>query len=709
MITAEHKTAGYENNWRCLPSEIDRIKREKLATGFRIWIDPTDDDFDKCLAGRDGIIVDFWLHMPRARDWAEKHRLPLRKYVDTMVDSLLARMKTHGNRVWWCLYGEHDNHIELPFKFKTRQAVHDYMKALVTTSLGIKKKVRFPGSTVNGKVIYNGLPQPFEYLKQRGINFKRANIAVQCGLGSYAHYLYEMGPRLAWLEINCGLPNVQVELAFLRGAARQYRGYWGIDMSSWGMGIPLSLTTVYDRDGTLISGVHPSLHLREMLAIFLTGANLIHQEMTEISFWIDKKFGAGLVRFGHDHGKAEEWFDGIEKVNVAEYVKPDRPGWFDLGRRDLKLSPTGKASQQMVDLARRHPELRKHPCRPIGLLMEYYHGWTQNMASYNKVWYGNNDYEKGDFMVKAFFEAAFPDYLGLADGWSKLWAEGYYPTNYETRVKYNFKGYSALARKGFDFRPYDNKELVSGRWGDIFDVILENCDPAVLQDYPFLVVLGRLVPDKKMEKNLIDYTRKGGAVFTSVSNCSPAFLAKLGISFRGEQQHLNGECLACGRRFTGKFHRVLEPEDGIKMEKIALTFDGRPLIVRKHFGQGSIYLSLVPYGLAGDNSGLLEIVKHFLDHQLNEYLPVEVKGGPIQRLINTPPGATVVTLINNSPAVWQGSVLFKKRIGKATGITELWNERPMAGTAKAGGTLVNLRIQPFDFKVVCARHEKSRK
>lgn len=710
MICAEHKTCGVEQfEWRCVPSEIDRIKHEKLATGFRVWIDPTRKDLDRCLEGDDGVMVDFWLHMPRAQDYARKHNLPLKEYVDQTVDMLLDYMKKYGNRVWWTLYGEHDNHIRLPQKYATRQEAYEYMKAVMTTSRSIKDKVYFPGAspTVHCKDMYNGMPQPFEYIKQRGISFKKANIAVQCGLGTYSHYIYEWGPKLIWMETNCGLPNMQIELAFLHGAARQHDKYFGIDMSSWG-GSLVHLTTVYDKDGSYIAGTHPSIHLRQMLVAFLTGTNMFHQEMTEISFWIDRKLGTGVVHLGHDHGRPKEYFYGIEELDVSRHISPSDTEWFQLGKRELELSPTGKVSQQMVDFGtKRYPELRKHPYKPIALLMEYYHGWSQRYAHFNQVCFGNNEYETGDYMVKAFFGTAFPGYLQKAHPYDRIWASGLVHGRCSSGDVH--KEMYRLVKSGYDPRSTYDIELVSSRWGDVFDVILENVSLEILVQYPMIVLFGRIVPAPALEKSLWQYMQKGGVVFASVANLSRRFLTQLGLMVKQCQDVSSFQCLSCGARFAEKRFSAVPLELNRKNLKILATaHDGYPLLVERAVGKGKIIISAVPYGLVGDNSDLLEGIKHLLDHLFSSVMPVEIQGKPIQWLINMPPSGPVVTLINNSAEIWKGKVLFKNA-EDIREVRELWTETPVSFVRESGKTQLNVSIEPFGFKVLgthCSRSKK---
>jgi hypothetical protein len=698
-IFAEHKTSGNPKyNWRCLPSEIERIKKEKIATAFRIWIDPTQKDIDTCLEGEDyAVMVDFWIHMPRLKDFAERHNLPLNKYVDDTVTMLLEYMKKYGNRVWWTIYGEHDNHIKLPRKFGSRKEVYEYAKALMTSSLAIEENVYFPGAGSDADSRYNGMPQPFEYLKSKGIDINTSNIAIQCGLGSSSHHIYEWGPSLIWMETNASLPNLQVELAFLCGAARQYDKFFGVDVSAWG--IPLGIATIYDTDGTCYSGVHPSLQARQMLVAFLTGANMIHQEVTEVTFWIDKKIGLGMSKLGHDPAHVK-MLPGIDKFNEDECISDSNKEWFELGERDLELSPVGKVSKAMVEFTKRYPELRKHPYRPIGLLMEYYHGWSQIHSSFSEVCYGNTKFETGDYMVKNFFGAAFPGcYTESTRGIDHLWEQNLTKSNeLYTEIKADFfSEHVKLIQDGFDFRTCNNIELVSSRWGDVFDVMLENADEQAFAKYPLFFLLGRIIPPPQLEEKLWNYVENGGVVIASVANLRKEFLDKIGVSV--EKQVIIGttECRVCGRRHAEELFRPYKIYAS-NSTCLVQSMEGLALLLELKLGKGKFIIGAAPYFLTGNGNSMLNGYVHAFDHIFSSIMPVEVHGPPVQWLVNTPSSSTVVTLINNSSSRWNGKLSFNA--SKATRAQELWTETEINITRTNEKVETEIAVEPFGFKVI---------
>lgn len=81
-------------------------------------------------------------------------------------------------------------------------------------------------------------------------------------------------------------------------------------------------------------------------------------------------------------------------------------------------------------------------------------------------------------------------------------------------------------------------------------------------------------------------------------------------------------------------------------------------------------------------------------------MPVKIEGPTIQWLVNIPLYGVVVSLINNSPEIWHGEVIFKNRRTRIGSIKDLWTEEKLSTGSKGGQTHVKVNIEPFGFRVL---------
>ena len=614
------------------------------------------------------VIAECWLGTPEAPGniaLSKQYGKPLHVWQDEEVRILREAMKDHGERVWWNLTGEQDNNqFGREAMFKSKAEAYAWVRdSFLTNKPGhidaFHKRANFP------------------LMKNRyKVDFKKENIAIQSAMCFSAHYLYEWGAKFGWMERNCWLANNQIAVAFMRGAARQYDGYWGLDFSPWGE--PTTGYTQYNEKGMLVEGLSESLHLREWLTTFYAGANLVLAEASHVCAWIKSR--------------TKKW----------------------------KLSPHGECAKKFGQHTLvEHPD-RGTPHVPVALMLEHNHGWDPRE---HRLWNGLVAYSREDQMLDNFFNLAFP---GQEEGFyvSKWMPDGspQFPWKDEKNIQNALKGpkpprppdcaagiledESICLRKmmadGFDPRPYERGMLVNSQWGDSFDVVLENCPLEVLCQYKLIILLGGIQLTPELEKKLRRYVEQGGELVVNVRQVS-----------RKNEKFL-------GSKLTGKFKPVcmfyptwkkiayneisyidlfsVESKDVEVLERTGNRPDSPATLVKRKLGKGAVYFSAVSYMQSGDSLPFAEHCKDFLDWLISRHLLVKVRPD-IQYLVNTKGSEIIVTLINNYKDDWAGEIIPVKKGLKLTQGTDLWSNKALPAAAFKEGSL-KVTCPAFGFKVL---------
>lgn len=663
FFTGEYKLGNHDlmvknyKEYYSLPDAVDDMKKEALCNGFRIWFDPEEKEIERCLENGYGVMVDHWPVAGRMKAFAGRQGVSLKDYLNQSTEMLLRLIKKYGDRVWWTIVAENDScfyGLWPKEKFSSRKDAYEYfMRHILVSGKTYGRGWKEP--PVFDSEGSEGLPTGFEFIRAHNIDPGKCNIAVQCGLTFDVHYMFEWGAKMVWLERNCHiLPSVQIGIAFLRGAARQYDGYWGLDTSSWGT--PSSWSVRYDSEGRRFSGDTESLFLREWLVGFLSGANLIHQECTDTSYWyVDKK-----------------------------------------GKK--RLSPLGETAQKFVDFStKRHPD-RGVPYAPVAVMLDYYHGWDPGggFANDNNLWQGKVPYENGDYMINNFFAQGFPGYQDIFTKFNELWVE----KGWKTREEYR-----ELVRKGLDERPYEAGRLAQSRWGDTTDVVLSNCSFNALRRYKGLILMGGVKLTDDLRKTLKQYVAQGGKLFLNISQVEEKDSDWLGIRFsKGEVEYAVSYCEVCGKRFAEpgfRTEKTIAPRKAKVIAKSGTFFkDLDGIAFSNAIGKGEVTIVNAPYLLNPVSHEPVTIGKHLLDHFMAQFALVEVIGEPIQYLVNETDAGLIVSLVNNSKNRWKGRVriLGSKRV-KDKKVTELWEDRNVKIDLSGRQMAFPLEIAPFEFKI----------
>ncbi|MBI4603844.1 MAG: hypothetical protein HY721_17960 [Planctomycetes bacterium] len=181
------------------------------------------------------------------------------------------------------------------------------------------------------------------------------------------HLMAEAGCRLLGAESAAAMPYVAQQIAFVRGAARQYRRAWlWYYGASFGDAIRSFVKEPYflEIQGRKVDNrnetVGPSLaHIRRvLLSTYLQGVTVFHPEQ-------------GYNLFGADG----------------------------------ELNPMGWPYDEALRLASRHPD-RGVTLAPVALLLDKAHGWEKYQYQGMHIW-ERGELERGDRMVDGFFNVAY--------------------------------------------------------------------------------------------------------------------------------------------------------------------------------------------------------------------------------------------------------------------------------------------------------------
>lgn len=681
------ESAGFDLDQPIAP--IEKSRDLGLCNGFRIWYwPPTEELMDRIVREAGFLQVDFWIGTSLHNHWIKVSGKTEQEFYDYYASMLKAAAKKYGDKFFWTVTGEPDSQApNWPVeRFKSKSEAHDFFMAWV--------KDFAPAMNTGTKLRWH------DYLGTKDVDLKKHNVAIHLGYPMTAHYACELGVRLVWIECNCMLPEgVQVTVAFARGAANQFRAnktYWGLDFSTWND--PSALATSYDEKGRRLGGCTESLLVREWMYTFLSGANLLHQEVSDRTHWI--------------------W-----------HPKPY-----------ARLSKLGKRAARFGKFAMSFD--RGKPYRPVGVMLEHDHGWmsTLDEGGGNQVWCGTIPAGKADLTISHFFDMAFPGHAGGLTGYGELYAEKPWSTQAEFRQ---------MVRAGKDMRPYEKGRLASSRWGDVIDVVLDNCPEDILADYKVLVILGGLKVRGGLAKKLERYVRQGGILITNVTHffdCPEEQLeSRVSHGTQGRPWSIpstrDGKVAPgierfLGFRFTGtKFAgnssfccrcEAALPEDGFLVEDVVLKeatpiaaiprylypaapdapIEQSPLAVEHKVGRGKVIVTLPYFMMQPVSRGPLRIAEHIYDHVIRETLPFRINGPAVQHLYNRVAGGWLVSVFNNGPGTWKGEL---SAAAKPSATTFAWGRGGDLQWQRSGrGWTLALSIPKFDFRIVKVAERSSR-
>lgn len=471
-------------------------------------------------------------------------------------------------------------------------------------------------------------------------DFKAFSKAVQKDLHNYTvtlathpmiHYYGEFGSRLLGFEFNVGMPSEIMRASFLRGAGKQYGRLTQTSLSVWGTN---GLKTYNKKDfyrGGPDKGPSLSLIRRQFYLSYLYGCS----------------------------------FSGIEYSQFTGEWKEGKP----------ELSPLGEINLEALNCFKQHPE-RGVTYAPVGLVLDFYHGWMAPVTKGQFLTWGHFPYKRGDWQIYNMFRLIFPYYEDQ-------------PMTFDERGS-----------------------LTATPYGDIFEVILNDAPEHVLEMYNSLVLYGENEIKGDLKERLKSYVKKGGQVVLFYPQIAGADSKFLGLQVgSGVKEALGSAILYNKKVFVEPGGYDYIPVTPTTAKVIAINENLDPLITVNSYGKGKVIYITAEYGMskklkyaypslsyAEPKYDLLKGVKHFLADYFKEHDLIEVKGKGIQYVTNLfkeEKNKLVLTLVNNNRfQPWKGEVAIP-----GTKITEAneWIEGKMVTPAPEG--TLKLSIPPGDLRI----------
>lgn len=471
------------------------------------------------------------------------------------------------------------------------------------------------------------------------------------GYRLFHHQALEWGAKFCMIEVGENIPAAQIQIAFVRGASRQYKKPWGTwcadcSYTDGGMSQRYYNTTAnYYGPGKELD---PKIY----------GPTMGHTESLEKRFqYVSFMSGSNI--------------NSIECVSFGGYYKDDNSDGI------LELSPWADLAQEMIRFGNMHQFDRGVTITPVGIVMEWAHGWSPSGCTPHKTW-GYLELQKPDNMMDEVFNMFFP--------WNPIC-------------------------KFVDFWPTpETSFLVNNQFGDIFDVITDNARPETLASYPILFLNGDVRIEGDLEKRLQEYVGNGGILIANIEQMKNAEKDwKPENSGYAETDTVSAADTKTPAKETAFSYVKTSLKDG--MIPVLTTADGNPLIIKQDIGKGQFYVSMVPW-LLNKEGHIVRHIKPFIKSLSDKMLPFEINGN-LEVVYNKSDAGWVLTLVNNDGIDKKfrtdpGSIDYsKKQIakinykGRPVDIREwVGNRSILWKQEKDNAQLQDIEILPGEFKII---------
>ena len=517
-------------------------------------------------------------------------------------------------------------------------------------------------------------------------------LIAQVGFAEQAHAHFARGASLALIErANDDIGDLSTALAFARGAARQFNGTFGIDLSWWW--------------GVLYSGVNrlPSAyHRRHAFLSLYAGASVVNIEGGDglcDSNGIPFALGEEIQAFGN-YVRKNKISDGITPNDITKPIIP-----------------------VLIVLPKDHG----YATRPY---------WLTRNEGYG---YARLSPRIGDRSIGGFFSFVFPGAGFSQDPWpfgsfesndppASMWALSALTSPYAPRLTdvvqaapylpfgtYTNRTAAAadFASTGIDPSPW--RPMADSRFGGIFDVAitglglstgilyetpnnvfgssrrksskskssLKVSDPLLPlgldSEYRIVILLGPINMTSDLKSQLLTFAQNGGRVIlstgvvgpedddlTGLSNMKPEL--RVGRSWRFTEPSLSKQ-----QRESFRFVPVLFP-NGILPNNISVLATTTtsyqacgnipcPLVTDYRIGNGFITTILIPWMEGGDRDGLSLLVESLFTSFFENVAPLQlswedtVNGFPVDFIASSSHILNTFTTIisNNDETVWIGN------------------------------------------------------
>jgi hypothetical protein len=429
--------------------------------------------------------------------------------------------------------------------------------------------------------------------------------ALDVDIASLAHTLAAWGEETLATEATANDPCYAMRFAFLRGAARQFGARW-----LWYQSSNFGDTSTNFATGGYLAGPETNYHHSHYDAF--SGAGLVWYRKAYLAAYMAGAAGVYLEQ-GHD-----------------QFFIPSP------GKNPIQLSPFGRITEELIQLAEKHPD-RGVPYTPIAFLLDEGHGLHAQET------------DSGAFSLPADLN---PDVLGYstADASIREWL--------------NLACYPLPVVEG---EPLTSPRLsfINGLFGDVFDVLVSReagapsrpgrpspTPASALASYRAVVLAGPVNLTTSWGRALRAFVEDGGTLVLNEGQAQGTGAALLGLPPASTGRWRTARRLVWqhggpGETLASNAFRFRPTTGGTPL---ATSDDGQVVATVYRRGRGRLIVSGIENGLGIDQRATPLSAKLLL-HLRAGLLPVEVEGvGGAARVgygVNRTGRGWVVTLMNN--------------------------------------------------------------
>ncbi|MBQ8683718.1 MAG: hypothetical protein IJ518_04305 [Clostridia bacterium] len=279
----------------------------------------------------------------------------------------------------------------------------------------------------------------------------------------WQHYTAEMGYDYIGCELGANVSVYNLSVAFTRGAAKQYDKSRGLgNVSAWFVDYSL-----WNWLGMVNYSGDPDFfsHARRRKSLTPVSGQGINQ--CRRGYYLIYMSGA-------------QWLINEGGGESSFYPELEADGYY-------KLSPHGEVNRDFYDFVCRHPD-RGETIVPIALVLNHDHGLPYGHWKEEHLVFEALPQTAGDRMINDLFQTV-------------------YSTAYSTW-------------------PMESVgQQITAPYGDVFDVLTHEADPAVLADYPALILAGDIAFSDQDKQKYMEYVANGGTLLLHAmyAEAFPAF------------------------------------------------------------------------------------------------------------------------------------------------------------------------------------------
>lgn len=605
---------------------------------------------------------------------AYKAGMTVFEYLDMIYQTMFEMNEKFGCwRVRFEMIGEISNSVLWPDEgLPDKQAAGDFYRRWYTSGL-------YTSIAWDQMMPEEGFSFFRDALERGGGTLRKMFVSNTTTIPFDLHEGFQLGVPVGIFEgyTNNPLPQ-QLCLAFARGGARHHDALWGTDNSPWADFTHTPTRTT--RLGEYLSGLTPEAMLRGWVCQYMAGANFLMHE-------------------------SSDWFFFTEKA----------PGV-------VVPSPHGLKAIEFYDFARRRHPRRGQLVTPFALMMERDHGfgsdWWRRQGGavpdiqWPRIFGAAVPMLDEDWMMYRFVEAAYPMASeGLDQATLLRILNGHRGVDEQATSEFE-ETYARLARGEEDPNKY-NRYLHDTPWGDSFDVIQENCEPAVLTTYYKAVFLmGGVKLEGKLLERLRSYVDDGGMLIVNHKQIEDWDAAFLGVEPPTclDQPGDGWRPDDTGGLHPERFAYAVSESSGAKVW-VRDNLTGHPLVLEHLFGRGRVITVMADWLMTCGQEHWLDLGRWLMD-RLHELLcPVRLSGERGHYMVNQLDDALVITLMNHRTSPLRTTVRIRQDALTAidtTRIGDWWRNLPYDPSRlrrEHNDFVIDLVVRPNGFIVLGIGHE----